>query len=219
MAANFIIGLTGGIGSGKSAVADLFAEHGAAVVDTDVIAHALTAPDGAAIAPIRAAFGDDVIAANGALDRAVMRQRVFADPALKAKLEAILHPMIRAESEAQCAELRAKLGTQFGNQLDESSPVPYVVLVVPLLVEAGNYRQLVQRIVVVDCAEDIQVARVMARNGYSANEVKAIMATQATREQRLAAADFVIDNSGDKAALQQQVEKLHRHLVESARFS
>ena len=215
MAANFIIGLTGGIGSGKSAVADLFAEHGAAVVDTDVIAHALTAPDGAAIAPIRAAFGDDVIAANGALDRAVMRQRVFADPALKAKLEAILHPMIRAESEAQCA----KLGTQFGNQLDESSRVPYVVLVVPLLVEAGNYRQLVQRIVVVDCAEDIQVARVMARNGYSANEVKAIMATQATREQRLAAADFVIDNSGDKAALQQQVEKLHRHLVESARFS
>lgn len=198
----FIIGLTGGIGSGKSAAADLFAELGAAVVDTDTIAHELTAPGGAAIPGIRAAFGDAVIAQNGALDRAAMRKRVFADPEAKVNLEAILHPMIRAESDRRCAEART----------------PYVVLVVPLLVESGGYstgtssgrRSRVQRVAVVDCPEETQVARVMARSGLSVEEARSIMAAQVSRLERLAAADDVIDNSGDLSELRVQIEHLHR---------
>ena len=190
----FIIGLTGGIGSGKSAAADLFAELGAAVVDADAIAHELTAPGGAAIPRIRAAFGDAVIAPDGALDRAVMRKRVFADAEAKARLEAILHPMIRDESDRRCAEARA----------------PYVVLVVPLLVESGSYRRRVRRVAVVDCPEETQVARVMARSGIEAGEARAIMAAQVSRQDRLAAADDVIDNSGDLSELRAQIGRLHR---------
>lgn len=190
----FIIGLTGGIGSGKSAAADHFAELGAAVVDTDAIAHELTASGGAAIPHIRAAFGDTVIAPDGALDRAAMRKRVFADAEAKARLEAILHPMIRAESDRRCAEART----------------PYVVLVVPLLVESGSYRSRVQRVAVVDCPEEMQVARVMARSGLSAGEVRAIVAAQVSRQERLAAADDVIDNSGNLSELRAQIEHLHR---------
>ncbi len=200
---SFVVGLTGGIGSGKSAAADSFAELGAALVDTDAIAHELTAPHGAAIAPIRAAFGDGVIAANGALDRAAMRQLVFSDVSARARLEALLHPMIRSEAERRCKEATA----------------PYVVLVVPLLVESGNYQRRVQRVVVVDCPEAMQVARVMARSGLSDVEVRAIMATQATREQRLAAADDIIDNSGDLVQLRPQVEALNRHYLEKASVS
>lgn len=199
----FIVGLTGGIGSGKSAAATLFEELGAAVVDTDAIAHALTAPGGAAIAAIRAAFGDEVIDARGALDRAVMRRKVFADAQAKARLEAILHPMIRAEADRRCAAASA----------------PYVVLVVPLLVESGGYRSRVQRIAVVDCPEAVQVARVMSRSGLSAAEARAIMAAQAGREQRLAAADDVIDNGGALSALRPQVEALHRRYLEMAAVS
>jgi dephospho-CoA kinase len=194
----FIVGLTGGIGSGKSAAADIFGELGAAVVDTDAIAHELTAPGGAAIAPIRAAFGAEVIAPNGALDRAAMRKRAFGDAGSKARLEAILHPMIRAEADRRCDGARA----------------PYVVLVVPLLLESGSYRSRVQRVAVVDCLEDTQVARVMERSGLSAAEARAIMAVQAQRQQRLDAADDVIDNSGNLAELRQQVETLHRHYME-----
>lgn len=199
----FIVGLTGGIGSGKSAAATLFEELGAAVVDTDAIAHALTAPGGAAIAAIRAAFGDEVIDARGALDRAAMRRKVFADAQAKARLEAILHPMIRAEADRRCAAASA----------------PYVVLVVPLLVESGGYRSRVQRIAVVDCPEAVQVARVMSRSGLSAAEARAIMAAQAGREQRLAAADDVIDNGGALSALRPQVEALHRRYLEMAAVS
>lgn len=197
----FIVGLTGGIGSGKSAAATLFAALGAAVVDTDAIAHELTAPGGAAIDPIRNAFGAAVIAPNGALERAAMRRRVFADAQAKARLEAILHPMIRAEANRRSATCRA----------------PYVILVVPLLVESGGYS--VQRMVVVDCPEDVQVARVMSRNGLTAEEARAIMAAQAGRAQRLAAADDVIDNGGDLAALRPQVEALHRQYLEMAAAS
>ncbi len=199
----FRLGLTGGIGSGKSAAADLFAELGAAVVDTDAIAHALTAPGGDAIAPIRAAFGDEVIDARGALDRAAMRRRVFADSQAKTRLEAILHPMIRDEADRRSAAARA----------------PYVVLVVPLLVESGGYRSRVQRVAVVDCPEEIQVARVMARSGLSAEEARAIMAAQVDRRTRLAAADDVIDNGGELAALRPQVEALHRRYLEMAAVS
>jgi dephospho-CoA kinase len=202
-AMTFIVGLTGGIGSGKSAAATLFEEFGAAVVDTDAIAHELTAPGGTAIAPIRAAFGDEVVAPNGALDRAAMRRKVFSDVQAKGRLEAILHPMIRAEADRRSAASRA----------------PYVVLVVPLLVESGGYRSRVQRVAVVDCPEEIQVARVMSRSGLSAEEARAIMAAQVGRAQRLAAADDVIDNGGDLAALRPQVEALHRKYMEMAAVS
>lgn len=200
---NLIVGLTGGIGSGKSAAADIFAELGAAVVDADAIAHELTAPGGAAIESIRAAFGDEMIGANGALDRAAMRKRVFADAEAKVRLEAILHPMIRAEADRRIGEARA----------------PYVVLVVPLLVESGSYRQRVQRVAVVDCPEETQVARVMARSGLSTQEARAIMAAQVSRAERLAAADDVIDNGGDLAGLRAQVEALHRRYVEITQVS
>lgn len=199
----FIVGLTGGIGSGKSAAATLFEEFGAAVVDTDAIAHALTAPGGTAIAPIRDAFGDEVVAPNGALDRAAMRRKVFTDAQAKGRLEAILHPMIRAEADRRSAAARA----------------PYVVLVVPLLVESGGYRSRVQRIAVVDCPEAVQVARVMSRSGLSAEEARAIMAAQVSREARLAVADDVIDNGGELAALRPQIEALHRRYLEMAAVS
>ena len=199
----FIVGLTGGIGSGKSAAATLFEEFGAAVVDTDAIAHELTAPGGTAIAPIRAAFGDEAVAPNGALDRAAMRRKVFTDAQAKGRLEAILHPMIRAEADRRSAAARA----------------PYVVLVVPLLVESGGYRSRVQRIAVVDCPEAVQVARVMSRSGLSAGEARAIMAAQVGREARLAVADDVIDNGGELAALRPQIEALHRHYLEMAAVS
>jgi dephospho-CoA kinase len=199
----FLVGLTGGIGSGKSAAASLFEALGAAVVDTDAIAHELTAPGGAAIESIRSAFGNDVIDARGALDRAAMRRKVFADPQAKARLETILHPMIRAEADRRSAASRA----------------PYVVLVVPLLVESGGYRSRVQRVVVVDCPEAVQVARVMSRSGLSAEEARAIMAAQVSREQRLAVADDVIENGGELAALRPQVEALHRRYLEMAAVS
>lgn len=202
-AMTFLVGLTGGIGSGKSAVSSLFESLGAAVVDTDVIAHELTAPGGAAIESIRNAFGDEVIDARGALDRAAMRRKVFADASAKARLEAILHPMIRAEADRRSAAARA----------------PYVVLVVPLLVESGGYRSRVRRVAVVDCPEEVQVARVMTRSGLSAEEARAIMSAQASREQRLAVADDVIDNGGDLAALRPQVEALHRRYLEMAAVS
>jgi len=202
-AMTFRVGLTGGIGSGKSAAASLFEALGAAVVDTDVIAHELTAPGGAAIESIRNAFGDEVIDARGALDRAAMRRKVFADASAKARLEAILHPMIRTEADSRSAAARA----------------PYVVLVVPLLVESGGYRSRVQRVAVVDCPEEVQVARVMSRSGLSAEEARAIMSAQVSREQRLAVADDVIDNGGDRAALRPQVEALHRRYLEMAAVS
>lgn len=199
---SYIVGLTGGIGSGKSAVADLFAAQGARIIDADVIAHTLTAPQGAAMPAIRAAFGAAMITAEGALDRAAMRARVFAEPQEKQRLEAILHPLIRAETDRQVA---ASLGL-----------APYVVLVIPLLVESGAYRGRVDRLAVVDCPEATQISRVMMRNGLPAEEVERIMQTQATRAQRLAVADDLIDNGGGLAALAPQVLRLHRKYLELA---
>lgn len=192
-----IVGLTGGIGSGKSAVAAIFAELGAAVVDTDTIAHDLTGPDGAAMAAVRQAFGDGVVATDGGLDRAAMRRRAFADADSRRRLEAILHPLIRAESDRRC-------------QAELAGGAPYVVLVVPLLVESGNYRQRTDRVVVVDCDDETRIVRVMARSGLSRDEVQRIMAAQTSRAARLAAADDVIGNEGDLAALRRQAEVLHR---------
>ena len=199
---SLIVGLTGGIGSGKSAVADLFAAQGARIIDADVIAHALTAPQGAAMPAIRAAFGAAMVTPQGALDRAAMRARVFAEPQERQRLEAILHPLIRAETDRQIA---ASIGL-----------APYVMLIIPLLVESGTYRGRVNRVAVVDCPEATQISRVMARNGLSQQEVERIMQTQATRDQRLAVADDVIDNGGGLAALAPQVDRLHTKYLELA---
>lgn len=193
----FVVGLTGGIGSGKSTVADLFVAQGAGLVDTDAIAHALTAPGGAAIEPLRASFGDGFIAADGALDRARMRAHVFADASARSRLEALLHPLIRDEARRRV----------------EASVAPYVVLAVPLLVEAGNWRERCHRVLVVDCPVEQQRARVMARSSLSAEEADRIIAAQATRAQRLAAADDVIDNSGPPQTLPARVDALHHRYL------
>jgi dephospho-CoA kinase len=198
---SFVVGLTGGIGSGKSVVADLFASRGILVVDTDAIAHELTAPGGAAIEPIRESFGSIYITPDGALDRAHMRALVFRDPKSKRRLERILHPKIRALSAARIA----------------AASSPYAVLVVPLLVESGLDRTRYQRVVVVDCDEDAQVARVMQRSRLPEDEVRRIVASQATRADRLDAADDVIDNSGALPELEPQVEVLHRRYLALAR--
>jgi len=196
----FVVGLTGGIGSGKSTAARIFEELGATVVDTDAIAHALTGPGGAAMAPIRAAFGADYVTAEGALARARMRELVFADAARKSMLEAILHPLIRRRSDELVRDARG----------------PYVILVVPLLIESRDYRSRCQRILVVDCPEELQIERVATRSGISAAQVRAIMATQVSRAARLAAADDVIDNSGDLAQLRREAEVLHRRYLRLA---
>lgn len=189
-----VIGLTGGIGSGKSTVAGLFETRGAGVVDTDHLAHALTAPGGAAMPAILARFGADVVRADGALDRVAMRARAFADPAERKALEAILHPLIRAAARTALDAL----------------DTPYALLVVPLLIETGHYLPWCQCVVVVDCRRETQIARVMARNGQSRKEVECILATQASRTERLAVADAVIDNEGKPELLSAQVENLHR---------
>jgi dephospho-CoA kinase len=198
----FVVGLTGGIGSGKSAAAERFAAHGAAIVDTDAIAHELTAPGGAAIEPIRAAFGAALLTPAGALDRQAMRRLVFADPAARKRLEAILHPLIRAESEARISRL---------------THAEYAILVVPLLIETGEYRARVDRVCVVDCPVELQIERVMARNGLSREEVEKIIAAQASREQRLACADDVIDNSRGLEELDAQVAQLDERYLALAR--
>lgn len=199
----YTVGLTGGIGSGKSAVAALFAGLGVSVVDTDEIAHELTRSGGEAIAPIRAAFGDQAIARDGALDRAAMRKLAFGDARERNRLEAILHPMIRAESSRRL----------------ERATGPYAILVIPLLVESGVDRSRTPRVLVVDCPEASQLERVMRRSGLPQAEARAILAAQATRAQRLAAADDVIDNAGVPQALEGQVARLHEKYLTLARES
>ena len=197
----FCIGLTGGIGSGKSSAAKIFQELGAAVVDTDQIAHELTRRGGAAIAAIADHFGADCIAADGSLDRSKMRRLVFADPKAKRKLEAILHPLIRRESRARIA----------------AAQQPYVLVVVPLLLETGAYRELIKRVLVVDCDEARQIARTVRRSGLAIDEVRAIMAAQLPRAERLTAADDVLHNDADIDALRRQVEILHAKYLALAR--
>lgn len=196
----FTVGLTGGIGCGKSVVADEFETLGAVIVDADRISHELTGPGGAAMDAIAAKFGAGMLAADGALDRRAMRERVFADPAARRDLEAILHPLIRRESAARLAAAHG----------------PYALLVVPLLIETGHYRSLCDRIAVVDCPESVQIARVVARNGLSEAAVRAVIAVQASRAARLAVADDVIENGGSLATLTQQLpplDALYRRLA------
>ena len=196
----FVVALTGGIGSGKTAVSDLLRRLGAGVVDTDVIARELTAAAGGAMEAIAARFGPDVLAADGSLDRARMRTLAFAHGAAKRDLEAILHPMIRARA----AELVARLAA------------PYVVLVVPLLVETGAYREMTDRILVVDCPESIQVERTMARSGLSRADAERIIAAQATRAARLAVADDVIVNDAGLDRLEAATRRLHQRYLSLA---
>lgn len=193
----FVVGLTGGIGSGKSMAAEEFRRLGATVVDTDAIARELTEAGGAAVPHVKSLFGEAFVAADGAMDRKAMRQRVFSDPGAKQALESLLHPMIRDEAERRIA----------------AAPGHYVVYVVPLLIESGDYRQRVDRVLVIDCPEALQVERVRSRSGLSEAEVRAIMAHQVSREQRRAAADDVIDNSATPEALRRQVAALHARYV------
>lgn len=193
-----LIGLTGGIGSGKSAAAQEFARLGATVVDSDAISHELTGPGGAALPEIEKAFGAAAIGADRALDRGHMRERVFADPAQRRLLEGILHPMIREESGRRIA----------------AASGPYVVHVVPLLVESGEYARRVDRILVIDVPEALQVERVRSR-GLPEAQIRRIVASQASRAERLAAAHDVIDNAGSLDALRARVRALHEKYLQS----
>jgi dephospho-CoA kinase len=198
----FSIGLTGGIGSGKTTVADMFAARGVPIIDTDLIAHQITAPGGVAMPLIESAFGPQYVAADGSLDRARMRTRVFGDGAAKAQLESITHPLIRAESERQRNLARGA----------------YHIVVVPLLVEAGPRAVKTDRVLVVDCPVDTQIERVMQRNGFTRDQVLAIIARQATREARLAAADDVVvnDSRATLDTLEREVDVLHANYVRMA---
>ncbi len=190
------IGLTGGIGSGKSTVSKLLADRGAAIIDTDAIARALTRPGGAAIPALRAEFGADAIAADQSLDRDRMRALAFADPSARRRLEAILHPLIGAETARQA----------------RASNAAVQVFDVPLLVESGRWVSRVDRVLVVDCSEATQVERVVARSGWAADTVRAVIAQQASRAARRAAADAVIHNDG--ISLDELTERVARLWVD-----
>ncbi len=196
----YCIGITGGIGSGKSRAADMFAELGADVIDTDEISRQMTARNGSAMPDILAAFGPGVAAADGSLDRAAMRQRIFSDPQARQKLEAILHPRIREVARSRVA----------------ASATPYVLLVVPLLLETGAYHDVLRRVLVVDCDEALQVSRTITRSHLDEASVRAIMAAQMPRSERLAKADDVIHNDGDVDDLRAQVAILHAKYLELA---
>jgi dephospho-CoA kinase len=194
------IGLTGGIGSGKTTVAGKLEALGAVVVDTDEISRHLTGPNGAAMKALVDAFGERYVSAEGALDRAAMRSLAFEDPLARGRLEAILHPAIRAQADRALAAAKG----------------PYAVVVVPLLFETGGYLDRVARTLVVDCDEALQVRRTVARSALPEDAVRAIMRTQWPRWRRLQMADDVIWNGGDEAALAPECERLHRRYVEIA---
>ena len=195
----FRVALTGGIASGKSTVADLFAALGVPVIDTDVIAREVVEPGQPALAQVAGAFGADVLDAEGRLDRKRMRERIFADPGARRRLEAILHPAIRAEMERQ----------------SQATGGPYQVLVIPLLAEGGR-RDHVDRVLLVDVPEELQIQRVMWRDGVSHGEAQASLNAQATRAQRLAMADDVLRNTGRVDDLREQVAELHQQFLRLA---
>ena len=195
------VGLTGGIGSGKTAVSDRLAQLGAGVVDTDLIAHQITASHGVAIPFIQKQFGAEFIDSSGALDRVMMRKLVFADPDARKALELITHPLIRKETIRQAKQL-----------IEDKAP--YLVFVVPLLIESGNWLGLLDYLVVVDCPEEVQIERVMHRSNLPRNEVERILKAQASRQERLAHADMVIENQGSLDSLQAEVLKLHQKILQ-----
>jgi dephospho-CoA kinase len=190
----FLVGLTGGIGSGKSEVAAAFAARGADVLDADDIAHAISKRGQAGHRAVVESLGETFLGADGELDRAALRRRAFDDPTFRRDLEQLLHPLIAARLDDAIADLRG----------------PYGVLVVPLLLERGGLRKRVARVLVVDCPEQEQIRRVQRRSGLAADEVRRIMASQLPRAERLAAADDVVDNSGPRENLAPQVDRLDR---------
>jgi len=196
-----LIGLTGGIGSGKTAISDLLGKLGAGIVDTDVIAHQITAPKGIAIPAIEQQFGANYLDANGALDRDKMRALVFAKPEARKTLEAITHPLIRQETIKQAELLIAK-------------GVPYLVFVVPLLIESASWQGLIDYLVVVDCPEEVQITRVMQRSNLPRPEVERILKAQTSRKDRLTRADIVIENQGSFEELDAEVNRLHQKILQ-----
>jgi dephospho-CoA kinase len=196
----YVVVVTGGIGSGKTAVSDLLARFGAAVVDTDVIARAMTAAGGAAMPRLIARFGPDIAAGDGGLDRERMRKLAFEDPSSRKVLEAIVHPMIREEAYRQVT----------------TASEPYVVLVVPLLLESGGYRDIADRVLVVDCPEAVQIERTIRRSGLDRSQVERILQAQASRAERLAVADDVIVNDDGLDALTVAVQRLHAQYLQAA---
>ena len=199
MARRFRVGLTGGIACGKSTVANLFTALGATLVDTDLLAREVVAPGSPLLAQIARHFGAGVLQAEGSLDRAKLREKVFADPAERLWLERLTHPAIRELTDQRC----------------ESATGPYVIVAIPLLVETHGESRF-DRVLVVDCEPELQIARLQARDGVTRVQAAQMLAAQATREQRLAVADDVIRNDGDIAALRDQVEKLHRRYTTAA---
>jgi dephospho-CoA kinase len=195
------IGLTGGIGSGKSAVSNELSKLGAGVIDTDLIAHQITAPNGSAIPLIQKQFGSDFINPEGALIRDKMRSLVFSDPKARKTLEAITHPLIREETIRQAKQMI-------------QSNAPYIVFVVPLLLESGNWQPLLDRLVVVDCPEEMQIQRVMHRSNLPRNEVEKILKAQTSRQDRLRNADLVIENQSSLENLKSEVVKLHQKILQ-----
>lgn len=199
----FSVGLTGGVGSGKSTIATMLSEHGAAIVDADMIAHQLTSTGGAAIEAVRESFGTEAITADGSMDRPRMRARVFLDPAARTQLESLLHPMIR-DAMRECAAELIESGSQ------------YIVFVIPLLIETGSWRDNVDRVLLIDCSEATQIARVCARNGIGEKMARKIVASQATRQRRLAAASDVLVNEAPLDQITGRVATLHRAYLQSA---
>ena len=198
---SYVVVMTGGIGSGKTAVSDRLQALGACVVDADVISRELTAAGGAAMPALVAEFGPEVQAADGSLDRDRMRALVFADAGQKKRLEAILHPMIRAEAF---------------RQVQAAADAPYVLVVVPLLVESQDYLKIADRVLVVDCPEEIQVERTMRRSGLARDQVERIIAAQAPRSARLALADDVVVNDSGLDELTAKVDRLHARYLQAA---
>lgn len=191
------VGLTGGIGSGKTTVAHMLAGCGATIIDADAISRSLTEAGGAALMPIKQLFGEEVIGADGALNRGAMREIVFAQPASRTKLEAIIHPLVQMRMSAAI----------------QNAPTDVVVLDIPLLVESPRWRKQIDLIVVVDCNVETQVSRVMQRNGWAASTIEAIIQSQATRGDRLKAADVVIFNEkSNLSILKNQVNSLGNQL-------
>ena len=198
MAPRLRIGLTGGIASGKSTVTARFAELGVPVIDADVASRTVVEPGKTGLAQVVARFGAQMLDAGGRLDRKALRSMIFNDSASRQALDAILHPLIRAEMERQAAIARG----------------PYLVMAIPLLIEAGNPHERVNRVLVVDTDETLQIQRVQLRDGTSAEQARAILASQASREARLAAADDVLSNTGSVAELRQAVDLLHEQYLQ-----
>ena len=202
MSAPLRIGLTGGIASGKSTVANIFAELGATIIDTDIIAREVVAPGQPALDEIAATFGESLIDGDGHLDRAALRKLVFADDAARKRLEAIVHPRIQDETRRQSDRAAAR------NRLTNQAKGHYQIIVVPLLVDS-NLKEFVDRVLVVDCDEATQIRRLTARDAESEDQARRMLAAQSSREERLAIADDVIRNNGNLASTRDQVVALH----------